>query len=180
MKQAIFLERDGVLNRVRAGTKHQSPVSMTEFQINADARPVLDQFKSLGYLLLVTTNQPGVSQGVLSRRDLDYMHQMLRRSLPVDDIFVCPHDESDHCPCRKPKPGLLTEAAFKWHLDLDHSFVVSDKWQDAEAAQLAGCTSLLIKSPWNGNGHHDYICSDLNDVLNKILQFHAGALRCVA
>ena len=84
--------------------------------------------------------------------------------------MLCPHDETDHCPCRKPKPGLLIESAFKWHLDLDHSFVISDKWQDAEAARTAGCTSLLVKSPWVGKGHHDFILPDLTSIVEKILR----------
>ncbi len=98
------------------------------------------------------------------------MHDILRRTFPLDDILVCAHDEADHCPCRKPRPGLLIEAAFKWHLNLDHSFVISDKWQDAEAARTAGCTSLLIKSPCVGQVHHDFhSCPDLSGIAEKIL-----------
>jgi histidinol-phosphate phosphatase family protein len=102
------------------------------------------------------------------------MHDMLRGRFAVDEILVCPHDGTDHCPCRKPKPGLLIEAAFKWHLDLERSFVVSDKWQDAEAAHNAGCTSILLKSAWIGLGHHDFVLSTIDDVFNKILQLHAS------
>ena len=98
------------------------------------------------------------------------MHDLLRRSFPLDDIMLCPHDEADHCPCRKPRPGLLIEAGFKWHLNLDHSYVISDKWQDAEAARTAGCTSLLINSPWIGDVHHDFILPDLTAVVDKILR----------
>ena len=78
------------------------------------------------------------------------------------------------CPCRKPKPGLLVEAAFQWHLDLDRSFVVSDKWQDAEAARTAGCTSLLLQSPWVGDVHHDFVLPDLEAIVDKILQLADG------
>jgi D-glycero-D-manno-heptose 1,7-bisphosphate phosphatase len=98
------------------------------------------------------------------------MHDLLRRSFPLDDLMVCPHDETDHCPCRKPRPGLLIEAAFKWHLNLDHSFVISDKWQDAEAARTAGCTSVLLKSPWVGQVHHDFVLPDLKTITEKILR----------
>jgi histidinol phosphatase-like enzyme len=65
---------------------------------------------------------------------------------------------------------LLIEARFKWQLDMDRSFVVSDKWQDAEAARSAGCTSLLLESPWIGRSHHDFVLPDLAAVTNKILQ----------
>ncbi|HEY0455261.1 MAG TPA: HAD hydrolase-like protein, partial [Verrucomicrobiae bacterium] len=109
-------------------------------------------------------------RGYQSRRELDRMHDLLRRTFPLDDIMLCPHEEADQCPCRKPRPGLLIESAFKWHLSLDHSFVVSDKWQDAEAARTAGCTSVQLKSPWNGQVHHDFILADLNTIAEKILR----------
>ena len=98
------------------------------------------------------------------------MHDLLRKTFSLDDFLVCPHDETDRCPCRKPKPGLLVEAAFKWHLDLDRSFVISDKWQDAEAARTAGCTSLLINSPFVGKAHKDFVLSDIGAVVEKILR----------
>lgn len=129
--------------------------------------------KQAGFLLMATTCQPGLSRGYQSRRELDLMHTALLRSLPLDDIFVCPHDQADRCPCRKPNPGLLVEAAFKWHLDLEHCFVVSHKWQDADAAHNAGCTSILIQSPWIGDVHHDYVVRMLSAVPGKILQLRA-------
>ena len=171
MKRAVFIERDAILNEVRTGPKHQiTPLTLEEFKVIKAAEPQLKKLKAAGFVLIVTTNQPGLSRGYQSRRDLDRMHDLLRRSFPLDDILVCPHDESDHCPCRKPKPGLLIEAAFKWHLNLDHSFVISDKWQDAEAARTAGCTSLLVKSPWVGGVHHDFVLSSLEAIVEKILR----------
>lgn len=171
MKTAVFVERDAILNQVRVGPKNQiSPVTLEEFKIIPEALEPLRELKKAGFLLIATTNQPGVSRGTLSRRELDRMHEVLRRAFPLDDLMLCPHDEHDRCPCRKPKPGLLIEAAFKWHLDLDHSYVVSDKWQDAEVARTAGCISLLVKSPWVGPVHHDFILPDLQSVVGKILQ----------
>jgi D-glycero-D-manno-heptose 1,7-bisphosphate phosphatase len=171
MKRAVFIERDAILNEVRTGPKHQiTPLTLEEFKVIKAAEPQLKKLKAAGFVLIVTTNQPGLSRGYQSRRDLDRMHDLLRRTFPLDDILVCPHDESDHCPCRKPKPGLLIEAAFKWHLNLDHSFVISDKWQDAEAARTAGCTSLLVKSPWVGGVHHDFVLPSLEAIVEKILR----------
>ncbi len=170
MKRAVFIERDGILNEVRTGSKHQiAPLALEEFKVNRAAEPVLRKLKAAGFVLVATTNQPGLSRGYQSRRELDRMHDLLRRTFPLDDIMVCPHDETDHCPCRKPRPGLLIEAAFKWHLNLDHSFVISDKWQDSEAARTAGCTSLLLKSPWIGQAHHDFILPNLGEIADKIL-----------
>jgi D-glycero-D-manno-heptose 1,7-bisphosphate phosphatase len=170
MKRAVFIERDGILNEVRVGPKNQiAPLTLEEFKIKSDAETGLRKLKTAGFLLIVTTNQPGLSRGYQSRRELDRMHDLVRRSFPLDDILVCPHDESDHCPCRKPRPGLLIESAFKWHLNLDHSFVISDKWQDAEAARTAGCTSVMLQSPWVGQVHHDFVLAELNDIVEKIL-----------
>jgi D-glycero-D-manno-heptose 1,7-bisphosphate phosphatase len=130
MKLGVFVERDGVLNQIRVERQHQvSPLTLEELHIQKDAAGLLKKLKAAGLFIIATTNQPGISRGYQNRRELDRMHDMLRRTLPLDDLLVCPHDESDRCPCRKPKPGLLMEAAFKWHLDLDRSFVISDKWR---------------------------------------------------
>ena len=171
MKRAVFIERDSVLNQVRTGPKQQIvPIGLEDFKVIPEAAEPLKKLKAVGFILIATTNQPGLSRGYQSRRELDRMHEILRRSFPLDDIMLCPHDEADQCPCRKPRPGLLIEAAFKWHLNLDHSFVVSDKWQDAEAARSAGCTSLLINSPWIGQVHRDFVLPDLTSVVDKILR----------
>lgn len=171
MKRAVFIERDAILNEVRVGPKHQiSPLTLEEFKLNPEAKLPLRKLKEAGFVLIATTNQPGLSRGYLARRELDRMHDLVRRSFPLDDLIVCPHDETDHCPCRKPSPGLLIESAFKWHLSLDHSFVISDKWQDAEAARTAGCTSLLVESPWIGQVHHDFVLPNLEAIAEKILR----------
>ncbi|HOX58924.1 MAG TPA: HAD-IIIA family hydrolase [Candidatus Paceibacterota bacterium] len=176
MKQGIFIERDGVLNCVRVERQQQvSPLTLEEFRVNEAIAPLLRKLKNAGLLLIATTNQPGLSRGYQSRRELDRMHDALRRALPLDDILVCPHDEVDRCPCRKPKPGLLLEAGFKYHLDMDHAFVISDKWQDAEAARQAGCTSLLLRSPWVGDGHHDFVLPTLEAIVDKILVLRSPA-----
>ncbi len=176
MKQAVFFERDGILNLVRVERRQQvTPLTLEEFRVNEAIAPLLTRLKAGGFVLIATTNQPGLSRGYQSRRELDRMHELLQRKLPVDDILVCPHDQTDHCPCRKPNAGLLVEAAFKWHLNLDRCFVVSDKWQDAEAARTAGCTSLLLQSPWIGKVHHDFVLRNLEAVVDKIQQLGTGA-----
>lgn len=173
MKCAVFLERDGVLNReLPNGLLPRSPACPEEFTVLADAAAPLGALREAGLIIIATTNQPGVSEGTLPRRDLDLMHRRLLKQLPLDDILLCPHSAADHCPCRKPKPGLMLEAAFRWHLDLDHSFVISKMWHDAEAAHVAGCTSVLIRSPWNGSGHHDYVVASLADAVERVLRLH--------
>lgn len=173
VKLGVFIERDGVLNSARVERQHQvSPLTRGDFHVKRDAVPLLKKLRTAGFLLFATTNQPGLSRGYQSRRELDSMHDLLRSVFPLQDILVCPHDEVDHCPCRKPKPGLLIEAAFNYRLNLDHSFVISDKWQDAEAARSAGCTSLLLASPWLGNVHRDLVVPDLAAAVDKLFGLH--------
>ena len=177
MKTAIFFERDGILNECRVERGQQiAPRTLEDFRVNAAAREPLQKLKDAGFVLLAITNQPGISRGYLSRRELDLMHVVLKNKLPLDEILMCTHDEMDHCPCRKPSPGLIREAGFKHHLDLERSFVVSDKWQDAQAAHNAGCTSILIESPWIGKGHHDFVLPNLNAIAEKILCLAANPL----
>ena len=172
MKLGVFLERDGVLNEVRIERRHQiGPLTLDQFQINHDAAAHLQKLKAAGFVLLATTHQPGLSRGYQSRRELETMHDLLRRVLPLDGVLICPHDETDRCPCRRPAPGLLREAAFAWHLNLDRSFVISDKWQDAEAARQAGCTSFMIASPWMGTAHPDLLLPNLEAAVEKILKW---------
>lgn len=171
MKAAIFLERDGILNLARSENGQQlSPLTLDQFKVNPLAVAPLRLLKEAGFLLIATTNQPAMSQGNISRWELDRMHETLRQTFSLTDILVCPHDEDEFCPCRKPKAGLFSEAAFKWRIELEQSFIVSDKWQDAEASRAIGATSLLVKSPWIGKGHHDLILPTLKAIAEKILQ----------
>jgi len=173
MKFGVFIERDGVLNQALVERSQQvSPLSPGQFKLNPAVAGLVGKLKAAGFVVIATTNQPGLSRGYQSRRALDQMHALLLKEVPLDDILICPHDETDHCPCRKPKPGLLTEARYKWQLDLDRSFVISDKWPDADAALAVGAISLLIKSPWLGNAHHDLVLPDFTAAVDKLLQLH--------
>jgi D-glycero-D-manno-heptose 1,7-bisphosphate phosphatase len=178
MRAAVFIERDGILNSDRVEKDQPAtPMFLDQLAPKTDALEPLRELRAAGFLLIATTNQPGLSDGSLSRRELDRMHSILRQMFCLDDILICPHDATDCCPCRKPKPGLLTEAAFKWHINLERSFVLSNKWQDAEAAHNAGCTSLLISSPWIGKGHRDIVLAKLGEVPAKIAQLQAPLRR---
>jgi D-glycero-D-manno-heptose 1,7-bisphosphate phosphatase len=175
MKHAVFFERDGILNRVRIENQRQwIPKSLEDLELNPDALPLLRRLGAAGFVLIATTNQPALSTGTLSRRELDRMHTRLRQALPLHEVMVCPHTGEDECLCRKPKPGLLIEAAFKWRLDLAQSFVVSDKWQDATAAALVGATSLLLESPWLRFGRRDLALPNLSAIGDRILRIPAN------
>lgn len=170
MKTGVFFERDGVLNRSQIVQGHEvPPTRLEDFEVNSTALPLLQELRGAGFILIVTTHQPGISRGELRRTEVDLMHSVLRRKLPIHDVYLCGADDSSH-PCQKPNPGMFLEAAFKWGLDLDRSFVISNKWPDAKAAQIAGCTSIMIRSPWIGADHHDFVVESLDAAVRKIQQ----------
>jgi D-glycero-D-manno-heptose 1,7-bisphosphate phosphatase len=150
MNKAVFLDRDGVINEVFTGQgRPVSPSTVEEFRLLPGTEEALTALKAGGYLLFVITNQPEVARGTLRRDDLDRIHRTLSESLPVDQVYVCTHDDDDQCECRKPKPGLILQAAEEWDVDLARSYMVGDRWKDVEAGARAGCTTILVKSPFS-------------------------------
>ena len=104
----------------------------------------LERLKRAGFTLIVVTNQPDVARGLTSREAVERMHARLRSQLPLDDVRVCYHDDQDECGCRKPKPGLLMDAARDFDILLSASYMVGDRWRDVEAGRRAGCRPVLI------------------------------------
>jgi D-sedoheptulose 7-phosphate isomerase len=149
-RAAVFLDRDGVLNRavVRDG-KPFPPSGPEELELLPHVASSLRDLKAHGFDLFVITNQPDVARGTHTRESVEGIHRVLASSLPIDDIFVCYHDDNDHCECRKPLPGLLLEAQRKHNIDLSRSFVVGDRWRDIDAGHNAGCHTILIDYGYN-------------------------------
>jgi len=143
--RAVFLDRDGVLNRsmVRNGRPY-APTSLDEFDLLSGVAEAVSSLRKAGFLLIVVTNQPDVATGSVSRDVLDAMHRNLRAWLTVDDIKACCHVDADGCACRKPRPGMLLEAAREWSIDLNRSFMVGDRWRDVSAGKAAGCTTIFL------------------------------------
>lgn len=148
--KAIFLDRDGIINKViiRNG-KPSSPRRFEEFRFLPNVKKNLKIFKKMGFLNIIFTNQPDVSRGFLEIEELEKMHKLIAEKLPVDDIKFCPHDDSDNCPCRKPKPGLILQAVKKWSIDLKKSYVIGDSWKDMGAGRAASCQTIMIKRKYN-------------------------------
>ena len=143
--RAVFLDRDGVLNKavVRNG-KPYSPGGVSDFEILPDAPGACRRLKIAGFMLIVITNQPEVARGTLKMDALEAMHRLLQAHVPLDEIRVCIHDDQDKCACRKPKPGLLLEAAKERQIDLGRSFMIGDRWKDIDAGFAAGCRTIFI------------------------------------
>jgi D-glycero-D-manno-heptose 1,7-bisphosphate phosphatase len=145
MKRAVFLDRDGVLNRakVRDG-KPYPPANVSEMEILPGVEEALAALYAAGFLLIVVTNQPDVARGATTREAVEEINTALGAALPIDEFRTCFHDSDFGCECRKPKPGALLAAAALHDIDLGKSYMVGDRWRDAEAGQRAGCKTILI------------------------------------
>lgn len=170
-EKAIFLDRDGVINKVifRDG-KPCSPRILEEFVFNGGIKEAIHKMKELGYRVFVVSNQPDIARGMISQEFLDRMNQEIWQEVPVDDIFICPHDDHHDCSCRKPKPGLLLEAAKKWKIDLLSSFMIGDTWKDMEAGKRAGCRTILLETPYNQDTGCDYRVKSLREAIEDIIE----------
>jgi D-glycero-D-manno-heptose 1,7-bisphosphate phosphatase len=142
---AVFLDRDGVLNEVevRDGTPHP-PADIEQLCLLPGVVEACHRLRDLGFALVVVTNQPDIARGKQTRDEVDRMHDILRGRLPLDEIVVCAHDDADDCTCRKPRPGMILDAAARLDLDLAESFCVGDRWRDVESAKRAGVTAIFV------------------------------------
>lgn len=173
MNRAVFLDRDGVINRVilRAG-KPYSPQALADFELLPGVLEAVRSLHDAGFLIIVATNQPDVGAGRQTRAGVEAIHVHLREALPVDDIKVCYHTDSDGCACRKPKPGMLLDAAEEWGVDLVSSVMVGDRWRDVEAGKAARCRTILIENTYDERRAEgfDAVVSSLLEASHLILQ----------
>ncbi len=150
-KMAIFLDRDGVINRVRADhVKHEG-----EFHFQEGALEGIKRLSKLGLPIFVVTNQSMVGRGIASKAALVAIHSKMLRGLRqqgvrVKDIFICPHSPEQNCGCRKPKIGMLVKAQDKYGIDLSRSFVIGDSSGDILMGNVAGCTTILVRTGYAG------------------------------
>ena len=145
MQKAVFLDRDGVINRavVRDG-KPYPPANLAALEILPGVGSAMQSLHNAGWLLIVVTNQPDVARGLTSRGNVEAITQYLQECLPIDDFRTCYHDRDDGCACRKPHPGALLAAAKTFDIDLAVSYMVGDRWRDVEAGERAGCKTIFI------------------------------------
>jgi D-glycero-D-manno-heptose 1,7-bisphosphate phosphatase len=145
LEGAVFLDRDGVLNHSPVvNGRPYAPATVEAFTLLPGVPDAVARLRAAGFALVVVSNQPDVARGRQSRAVVDAMHAVLRERLGLTDIRVCFHDDADACACRKPKPGLLLDAARERRLDLARSFMVGDRWRDVGAGRNAGCRTVFI------------------------------------
>ena len=169
MNRAVLFDRDGVLNKlIKRDGGFYSPQSFDQFKIYETAKFVINELKQRGFLSIVVSNQPDIARGKLKKLDLNKMTEELFNRLKVDDVFYCTHDDSDGCNCRKPKPGLLMQAAEKWNIDLQNSYMVGDTWKDADAAKNVNFKFFLLNAEYNLDYNSSNRINNLKNIFNHI------------
>lgn len=180
LNRAVFLDRDGVINRswVHAG-KPYAPTTVADFELLPGVVAAIAALKNADFRVIVVTNQPDVGAGKVAQTTVEAMNARLQSECGVNDVRVCYHTEVDQCGCRKPKPGLLVEAARDWAVDLRQSYMVGDRWRDIEAGQQAGCRTVLIEYNYAERKAEkpDIVVKSLPEAVQQILAEvkHAGS-----
>lgn len=170
MLRAIFLDRDGVLNR--KAPDGQYVTNLDEFEVLPGVLDALVMLYRSGFQLFVVTNQRGVAKGVVSLDALDRVHRHLLHEVEqagarIERVYICPHDYADRCDCRKPKPGMLLQATRDCNIDLTQSWMIGDGASDIEAGRCAGCKTGFV-----GVGEcqaADLCASSLEELVRQIL-----------
>jgi D-glycero-D-manno-heptose 1,7-bisphosphate phosphatase len=149
--RAVFLDRDGVLNRpiIRDG-KPYPPARIEDLEIYEGLRDQLQRLRDRGFVLIVVTNQPDVARGTTPRKTVEAINGMIAAEITaIHKFMVCFHDNADGCDCRKPKPGMLLAGAAEFNVDLQHSYMIGDRRGDVEAGIAAGSRTIFIDRGYN-------------------------------
>ena len=148
-RPALFLDRDGVVN-IEKNYLHK----VEDFEFIDDIFALCKKYQTLGYLIVVVTNQSGIARGYYSEEDFSLLTRWMvdvfdRENIHITDVYHCPHhpDISGTCSCRKPEPGMLLAAAEKYNIDLENSLLVGDSERDITAAHRAGLKETYLFSP---------------------------------
>ena len=144
MNKAVFLDRDGVLNRaIVCNGKPFPPDSVETMEILPGVADAMESLRVAGFLQIVVTNQPDVARGTQTRETVEAMHKHLQSVLPITQIMAC-YDDGETRPCRKPNPGMLLESADSHAIALSQSFMIGDRWRDVNCGANAGCRTIFL------------------------------------
>jgi len=146
-KKVIFLDRDGVINK--KAPKAEYVKSWAEFEFLPEAIEAMSLLAQNNYKIFIISNQAGIARGAMTEQDLKEIHgnmekELEKHNVKIEKIYYCPHGWDDGCECRKPKPGMLFQAAREYGLDLSKSTFIGDDERDLQAGDAAGCRTLLV------------------------------------
>lgn len=178
---AIFIDRDGVINRRRSG---DYVLDWSQFVFIPGIREALKQLSSLGLPMIVISNQAAVGKGLLTQAVLEEITGKMNEALLADGTsltaaYYCPHRIEDNCPCRKPKPALLQAAADDFKIDLGRSIFIGDSETDVQAARAAGCRPVLLDTDGDTCPNSSQWTKDLVIAPTSHALFQAAA-KCLA
>jgi D-glycero-D-manno-heptose 1,7-bisphosphate phosphatase len=176
MNRAVFLDRDGVINRKAPGDDYIE--TWEQLTILPGVVEAVRTLNEAGYRVLVVTNQRGVAKGIIPISELDRIHRQMQRTLALSGatihaVYYCPHDLESSCKCRKPEPGMLIRAAKDFEIDTCLSWMIGDSVRDIRAGQRAGCRTVLINNSPNGDDAHamaDIVAEDLRQAVHMIVE----------
>ena len=148
MNKAVFLDRDGVINK----EKKDYVKNVSELEIFPEIESI-KLLKDLGFLVIVITNQSAINRGLTTTQNVDLIHDYIQNFLKtkgtqIDAFFYCPHRPDEYCDCRKPKPGLILKASKKMNIDLTSSWMIGDNEIDIQAGKIASCKTILLSSSY--------------------------------
>src|SRR4051812_13246027 len=174
---AVFLDRDGVINRVaiRNGTPYP-PSRVEEFELYEDVAEGCARLKTANFLLVVISNQPDVGRGTQSREAVEAMNVKMQTALPLlDRVEVCYHAGDrygESCDCRKPRSGLILRAVAELRIDPKRSYVIGDRWRDVDCARAAGCRAIFIQRGYKESLREapDYTVSNFDEAVSAVLR----------
>ena len=150
MARAVFLDRDGVINRKLPEGQYVTRWDQVKFF--PQCAQAVKRMRDAGFLTVVVTNQRVVAKGLLSEPALELLHQricweLFKGEKGFDAIYYCPHEENPPCECRKPRPGMLLKAAQDHGIDLANSWMIGDSEADVLAGKTVGCRTIRICPP---------------------------------
>ena len=177
--RAIFLDRDGVINKYPGDKKYVT--AWRQFRFLPRAKKAIAKLHKNGFKIFVISNQAGVGKGIFSQNALDYitkrmLREIRRASGNIDDVYYCSHRKDEDCPCRKPKTGLIDKAKKDYSIRMKDSFFIGDTIRDVNTAKTAGCKSVLVlcgkeklSNSKNWESRPDFIFKDLYGAAGFIL-----------
>ena len=180
MHKAIFIDRDGVINK-DLGKYVTKP---DEFEFIPGSVEALKKLHDSDFKVLIITNQGGIGKGTYTEKDVKDIHQKMHNLLgengiELDGVYFCPHHPDGDCDCRKPRLGMIMKAIKEHDIDPKRSFFIGDKTTDVKAGKDIGCKTFLVQTGYAGKDNRcdvepDFVVSDLLEAVNMILKITTG------
>lgn len=191
MNRAVFFDRDGVINR-----NIPNLTCVKQFELASASVPdAVKRIKDAGYLAIIITNQPVIAKGFCTKEDVERVNEHMKSILAakgarIDAIYVCPHHPEKgfageikelkiECDCRKPKPGLILQAAKEHQIDLGNSWMIGDSVVDVAAGKAAGVRTILLAGSGNGSRDEarisvvpDFQAQNLDEAISIVVKHH--------